>query len=309
MKLILTKTIDYRPIKSVIRTNNTMQVQNKDRIIASTATVALHAALLLLLLFSLLRTPNPPLGAGSGVVLNLGYVDEGTGEVQTYNDANDSPLNQEAKPQDVTNTEQNPTEPQPEDPQNPDENWLTSEEETGVTAKQNNQTTDNQNFKTSDSKATDKKNTATAKVEDKAVSGKTGTETTGGNNNGDKQGKVGDQGNPQGELNAKALYGNPGTGGNGAGGSGGASLDMAGWKMDFKIRTDESSENGRLRFKIVVDEEGEVIKIETLEKSVSTAVENYYKRQVENGSFVKDKNNARTAQNSTGFLTIIIRSK
>lgn len=285
-----------------------MQIENKERIIAGAATITAHAALLLILFLSLLKTPNPPLGAGSGVVLNLGYLDEGTGEVQTMNDANDSPLNQEAMPQEETNTDQNQSDPQPEDPQNPDENFLASDEETGVVAKQETKPTQNQTNNTSEKNTTEQKNTSITKPTEKAVSGKVGTETTGGNNNGDKQGKVGDQGNPQGELNAKALYGYPGTGGDGKGGSGGASLDMAGWKMDFKIKTDESSESGRLRFKIVVDEEGEVIKIETLEKSVSTEIENYYKRQIENGSFVKDKN-TRTAQNSTGFLTIIIRSK
>lgn len=285
-----------------------MQTESKERMIAGATTITVHAALLLILFLSLLTTPNPPLGAGSGVVLNLGFVDEGTGEVQTMNDANDSPLNQEAKPQDVTDTEQNPTDPQPQDPQSPDENFISADEETGVVAKQETKTNQNQSTTTSDNKTNEQKTNATAKTDDKTVSGKVGTETTGGNNNGDKQGKVGDQGNPQGELNAKALYGNPGTGGDGKGGSGGTSLDMAGWKMDFKIRTDESSESGRLRFKIVVDEEGEVVSIQTLEKSVSTDVENYYKRQIENGSFIKDKN-ARTAQNSTGFLTIIIRSK
>ncbi|HAR19048.1 MAG TPA: hypothetical protein DCR46_00165 [Cytophagales bacterium] len=285
-----------------------MQPKSKDQLIAGATTLTIHAVLLLILLFSLLHTPNPPLGAGSGVVLNLGYVDEGTGEVQTYNEANDSPLNQEAKPQEVSDPNQNTSEPQPQDPQSSDENWLAADEETGVTAKQENQTTHSPSDNTSDSKITEQKTNTSAKAEQKAVSGKVGTETTGGNNNGDKQGKVGDQGSPQGELNAKALYGNPGTGGAGSGGSGGTSLDMAGWKMDFNIKTDDSNENGRLRFKIVVDEEGEVVNIQTLEKSVSTSVENYYKKQIENGSFVKDKN-ARTAPNSTGFLTIIIRSK
>jgi periplasmic protein TonB len=286
-----------------------MQAEKKDNLIATASTVTIHAGLLLILFFSLLRTPTPPMGAGSGVVLNLGYVDEGSGEVQTLNDANDSPLNQEAAPQEVTQEEQNTLDQNQQDPQTPEENMLAADEETGVEAKKN-ETKEEAKTEAKESKTSEQKEASTKTTEkSNAVSGKTGTETTGGNNNGDKQGKVGDQGNPQGELNAKALYGNPGTGGAGAGGSGGSSLDMAGWKMDFKIRTDESSENGRLRFKIVVDEEGEVVKIETLEKTVSTEVENYYKRQIENGSFVKDKNAAKTAKNSTGFLTIIIRSK
>ncbi len=284
-----------------------MEAERKDNLVAGAATITVHGLLLLLLLFSLLKTPNPPMEGGSGVVLNLGFVDEGTGEVQTMNEANDSPLNQEAKPKEIA--EKSPEqEEKPQRPEDAKENWVSGEEETGVTAK----TEEKQEEK---KEVAEKKNiaevapktTTETKEDQKATSGKTGTEDAGGNNNGDKQGKVGDQGNPQGELNAKALYGNPGTGGDGKGGSGGSSLDMAGWKMDFKLKTDESAENGRLRFKIVVDGEGEVIKIETLEKSVSTNVENYYKKQIENGSFVKDKN-AQTAANSTGYLTIIIRS-
>jgi outer membrane biosynthesis protein TonB len=288
-----------------------MQAEKQDNLIAVATTIMVHAALIFILFALFLRTPNPPMGGGSGVVLNLGYVDEGTGEVQTMNDANDSPLNQEAKPQEETPTETNTEEPQPEEPKSNEEEWLASDEETGVQAKKEEKTTPTTPTSEKANQVTEKKNVATqTKEEQKTVSGKVGTETTGGNNNGDKQGKVGDQGNPQGELNAKALYGNPGSGGDGPGGAGGGPvLDMAGWKMDFKIKTDESDENGRLRFKIVVDQEGEVIKIETLEKSVSTAVENYYKRQIENGSFIKEKNSSKVAQNSTGFLTIIIRSK
>ena len=284
-----------------------MEAERKDNLVAGAATITVHGLLLLLLLFSLLKTPDPPLEGGSGVVLNLGFVDEGTGEVQTMNEANVSPLNQEAKPQEIAE-KASEQEEKPQQPEDAKENWISGDEETGVTAK----TEEKQEEK---KEVAEKKNiaevaqktTTSTNEEQKVTSGKTGTETESGNNNGDKQGKVGDQGNPQGELNAKALYGNPGTGGEGKGGSGGSSLDMAGWKMDFKLKTDESAENGRLKFKIVVDGEGEVIKIETLEKSVSTNVENYYKKQIENGSFIKDKN-AKTAANSTGLLTIIIRS-
>ncbi len=288
-----------------------MEASKKDNVIAIASSITVHGALLLALLLSVLRTPTPPLGGGSGVVLNLGYVDEGTGEVQTLNEANNSPVAQEAKPQEVVPTESNTDEPQPEEPKSNEEEWLASNEETGVEAKKEEKTTPIPSNSENKNTVTEKKTATTQpKEEQKAVSGKVGTESTGGNNNGDKQGKVGDQGNPQGELNAKALYGNPGSGGDGPGGAGGGPvLDMAGWKMDFKIKTDDSDENGRLRFKIVVDQEGEVIKIETLEKSVSTAVENYYKRQIENGSFIKEKNASKVAQNSTGYLTIIIRSR
>jgi len=291
-----------------------MQVEKKDNMIAIASSITVHGILLLILLFSVLNMPNPPLGGGSGVVLNLGYVDEGTGEVQTMNEANDSPLNQEAKPQEEISPEPVPEESQPEPEPITEEEWLASEEESGVEAKKEEVKEKPTPVSTEKpAKVTEKKPNPAAeykKPEDKSnVSGKVGTENTGGNNNGDKQGKVGDQGNPQGDINAKALYGNPGSGGNGPGGSGGGpQLDMAGWKMDFKIKTDDSDENGRLKFKIVVDGEGEVIKIETLEKSVSTAVENYYKRQIENGSFSKERN-AKVAANSTGYLTIIIRSK
>jgi periplasmic protein TonB len=101
----------------------------------------------------------------------------------------------------------------------------------------------------------------------------------GGNNNGDgKKGEVGDQGDKKGTLDGKSLYGTPGKGT----GSSGASVSISGWKNrgPLNIPKDNSSETGRIKFKVSVDEDGEIVSINVLESSLSPSITSYYKNQV-----------------------------
>ena len=58
--------------------------EKKDRIIALSATVAIHAALFLLFLYIILKTPLPPFpeDGGMGIELDFGNLVEGTGNVE-----------------------------------------------------------------------------------------------------------------------------------------------------------------------------------------------------------------------------------
>lgn len=280
--------------------------------------LCLHTLLLAFLFLFVLRTPIPPYGGGSGVVLNLGYVDEGTGELQTLNDANNSPIDEENKPLENPTESQNtpenqePTESQPQS----DGDLITSEEESEVKTEAKKQeeiaveTLDN--TKKTETKKEPEKKEQKEKVNPAALfGGQSGTSTKGGNNNGDKQGAVGDQGNPQGDINSKALYGNLGTGGDGSGGSGGgASLDLAGWKWDKrpKVKDENEDENGKIVYQITIDDQGEIINIKVIETTVSPAVEKLYRQEIEKLSFIKTDNKA-PAPTSTGKITFIIRAK
>lgn len=97
---------------------------------------------------------------------------------------------------------------------------------------------------------------------------------------------------------------------NGSGtGNKGSSLDLAGWDWDFKPQPDDkSSENGIIIFQIVIDEEGEIIGIKTLEKTVSPVVEKVYRDAVMELTFSRTSENRSTAANSTGKITFIIES-
>ena len=139
------------------------------------------------------------------------------------------------------------------------------------------------------------------KVEEKKVDSK--ALYPGASSQGNKENAAGDAGNPEGSVDSRALYGKQG------GGGGGPSLDLAGWRWDYEPKPDDrSQENGRIVFEIKVDANGDVIGVRTLEKTVSPAVEQLYRREVEKITFSPTSENTRPAPISTGKITFIIRS-
>ncbi len=127
----------------------------------------------------------------------------------------------------------------------------------------------------------------------------------GGNNNGDDPSGVGDKGSPEGKLDAKALYGKAGSGG-----SGGSSLSLTGWTWSSRpVVNDPSSETGKIVIQIKVDEQGELISVKIIEKTVSQSVADIYKRAVERLSFVPTNSAGVRPSQSAGTITFIIRSR
>lgn len=95
--------------------------------------------------------------------------------------------------------------------------------------------------------------------------------------------------------------------GQGTGGAG-YSLDLAGW--DFASRPSisdrVSTRNGRIVFKITVDNSGKVSQAIPLEYNVSNEVLNYYRQVVNQLSFKKAGQND-SAEFSTGKITFVIQ--
>jgi TonB family protein len=156
-----------------------------------------------------------------------------------------------------------------------------------------------------DAKATYKRNPASTGGSGTG-NGTVGTNPNpGGNNNGDDKNGVGDKGNPQGSLDAKALYGKPGSGG-----GGGSSLSLTGWTWSSRpVVNDQSSETGRIVIQIKVDDQGDLISVRILEKTVSQSVAELYKRAVERLSFIPTNANGVRPTQSTGTITFVIRSR
>lgn len=122
-------------------------------------------------------------------------------------------------------------------------------------------------------------------------------------NQGDDANEVGDKGKEEGKIDERAIYGAKGS-------ADGASLQMAGWNWDNIPRpNDSSNENGRVVFEITIDEQGEIIGVKTIEKTVSPAVERQYRLAVEQLTFSTTSDNVRPAPTSTGRITFIIRAK
>ena len=57
-------------------------MQNSVRIRSLLISILVHLALLLLLMFTFLHMPDPPMGGGEGMIVNLGYSVEGSGDIQ-----------------------------------------------------------------------------------------------------------------------------------------------------------------------------------------------------------------------------------
>lgn len=90
----------------------------------------------------------------------------------------------------------------------------------------------------------------------------------------------------------------------------GSSLDLAGWNWDFEPQPDDkSTETGMVVFQITIDDEGEIIGIKTLEKTISPVVEKVYRDAVMELTFSKTSDNRLSAATSTGKITFIIQSK
>jgi hypothetical protein len=124
-----------------------------------------------------------------------------------------------------------------------------------------------------------------------------------GNSNGDRPGTVGDQGDRNGSLDAKALYGAPGSGGSGSrpGSGGGGGLEMSGWRFDSTPVVEAVDDNpGVIRFKIKISSDGEVEAVTKVSGNVSPAQEKLCRDKLLDANFVKTNAGAGGA---TGFYT------
>jgi hypothetical protein len=265
-----------------------------------------------------------------GVDLNYGVDLVGSGDIQTTNKANPSKNNYDVKPAEnkvITPTKVVATKsgaPAVKTPPSPSK-ILTADEDSKVTIKKPSETTKPSAKPSLETSKTTTTKTATNstppqpqrtvdngslfKKPSSGTSGSNGTTGTssgvGGNNNGDgKPGEVGDKGDPRGTLDGKSLYGNPGKGG----GSSGASVSISGWKNKgpLNIPKDNSSETGRIRFKVVIDETGEVIAISVQESSLSPSITNYYKEQIKRKLKANLIPEGNPNGNSNGTITINI---
>lgn len=108
------------------------------------------------------------------------------------------------------------------------------------------------------------------------------------------------------KVDQRAIYGRQGPN---TGESEGANLSLSGWVWDFQPKPDDQSDqSGKIVYKIVVDQDGYLVKIETVTSTVSPAVERKYRAAVEKLTFSKTAD-YKTAPVSTGTITFIIKSR
>ncbi len=270
---------------------------------------------LIILLFFLINAwtaPDPPLPE-YGIELNFGLEDAGSGYEQPVTQPSPPVEEDQGEPEDQEVVEQEEVvedQPVTEPVENtsveelPDSQQEDSPVETKPTEKSVPDTPVEKEVvkePTPVTKPVEEKPKEEPKVEEKKVD--TNALYPGSSSQGNKENTAGDAGSKEGKIDARAMYGKQG------GGGGGPSLDLAGWQWDREPKpNDTSKENGRIVFEIKVDDNGEVVGVRTLEKTVSPAVEQLYRREVEKLTFSPTSGNTIPAPISTGKITFIIRS-
>jgi outer membrane biosynthesis protein TonB len=261
-------------------------------------TITFHAALLLLFLYFVLKPPFPPLSE-SGVFLNLGLVEVGSGNIQPQSTAD-----QLQAPSPVASA---PTSKQK------NENILTQEtkEDVPVVAKKEDKKKNNSEVKNETKNTTQQKNApAETSPKPKAKALYPGTQPN--NSTSEGTGNVkGDQGKPTGDVNGTSYSGNPGMGNSGPGGSGnGPFLGMSGRKIIFfPIIIDNSQKTGRVVVNIKVDKQGNVVWAKATQKGSTTT--DSYLFQISEDAALKTKVNAdaSAAEEQFGTITYSFRVK
>jgi outer membrane biosynthesis protein TonB len=306
--------------------DNESEIQLKSLAGAVIINVVLIAILLLVNLSQTVPTP-PPI---QFVEVNFGTDARGSGRIQTYNKASDSP-----NPEDVKAAEKRPNPkinttpklersrptptPKIEDAKPAktatEKPIIASKAESPVTTPERPEPKRVENTKSAPVEKTappappKKVETVNNDALFKKSSGGGGSNGTvgkasgtGGNNNGDDASGVGDKGNPNGKIDAKSLYGTPG------GSATGVAFDVSGWSMASRPSVnDNSDETGKIVFKITVDDEGHITRIQQLQSTVSPAVSDVYRKAVQRLQ-LRPKGGA-TPPTATGTITFIITSK
>ena len=110
------------------------------------------------------------------------------------------------------------------------------------------------------------------------------------------------KGDPEGDLEEKALYGNQG-------GGDGAFLDMPNWKWETAPNVeDPSNERGQIRFRVYIDAKGVVQRVEKISSTLSPKVEILYQQAIYELTFTPSDPNANPEEGAEGIITWKIRS-
>jgi len=308
----------------------TAREEKEKNIKAGVATTAINALILLIMIFAgAWRTPGNGPGDYPGIEVNLGYDQQGSGDIEPATPIGKveatSNENPPAKPvDDEIQSESPPQEPVQQ------ETKATVVEETTLTdpnsdveikeekkAKPVEKPVEKKPIVIPDKpaeKPIEKKPEEKPKLDTRAVyNGKSNTNPAiAGNgdgkqgtagNQGDDVGKEGNKGVPGGTEGAAVYKGRPG------GGDGGPGLDLDGWEWDNIPKPNiPDNQTGRIVFEIEVDQNGELIRYKKESGTVSAAAERACVEAIQKLTFTK-KSGAKVPEISKGRITFVIRAR
>ena len=301
------------------------ELEKKNKRTALLYTTIIQVVLVVALFFIVAwRAPDPPLPE-YGIVLNFGTEDEGSGDVQPEtpvgNKGQQEEEPEESKPkfeEETPKVEEKETKPVESKPV---EQQIISKVESPVVVKEKKEDevkpvekpAEKPEEKKVEPKVEKKPIEEKPKVDPEAVYKPKAAQSTSDNkttdtkagtpgNHGDDPGKTGDKGNPEGSLDAKALYGKPG------GGAGGSSLELSGWDWD-EIPNPNVPNNitGRIVFEIIVNSKGELDHYNIVQNSLNPEATKACREAVEKLTFSKTGTNVPDM--SKGKITFVVRAK
>lgn len=285
------------------------QEKKNERIAFITSTGVSAVVVLLMFIIVAWRVPDPPLPE-YGIELNFGLDMQGSGEVQPETPVGSEGTQQEEPQQQEEATPEAVKEKVEEAA--PVEEEIVSKVESPIKAKEVKEETKvvekpkekpvepkKEEKPKEEVKVAYKANTQKTDSENKTTDGKEGT----AGSHGDDKNKTGDKGNPQGSLDAKSLYGQPGGGGGGVSMSGFTGFE---WP---KVQTPSMPEEayGVYEFLVKVDDQGDVVSVTPLQRGLSLEAERKLKEMIQKLVFIPKGSNL-PAQ-SEGKITFKVVSK
>lgn len=286
--------------------------EEKDSRIGILTSVGIHISMFLLLFFIVAwRAPNPPLPE-FGIELNFGLDNQGSGDEQPVTPVGDE-TNQQAEEIQEQSAESQPEEVKTEvkedvkDVPEAATDKVVSKEVSDVAVKEEKKEVKTEVKDKPKETIPKEKLVAEYKKENKKeVVPTEGTKKGDPGNQGDDSKKTGDKGNPDGKLDAKALYGTPG----GGGGGDGLNLSMAGWAWaeEPKIPDLPDNESGRVSFIIECDENGDIIGITTEDRGLSAKSEQILKEVIRKNSLIRTSG-GKAPEKSKGRIVFVLKTK
>lgn len=289
--------------------------EKKSRRIALITSLGVHGLVVLLLLFIVAwRAPNPPL-PDFGIELNFGMDTQGSGAVQPQTPV--GAVEQEAEqeeeviedlpiPEQESVTEEEVVEQPVQEEVQSVQPEVTSKVESPVVVEEKKEVkpTEKPKERPAEKQAETKPEVkevpkAVYKPKTEGVEG-TKTEKPGTpGSHGDDVGKTGDKGDPQGTLDAKALYGKSGGGGGGVSMSGFGGFDYP----DINTPSLPNESNGIYQFRVFVDEQGYVSRVDVIQRGLSIEAERRLKATIQSLQFIP-KGNPKAAEGTITFKVI-----
>ncbi len=280
--------------------------EKKSRRIALITSLGAHGILLfILLLIVAWRAPNPPLPE-FGIELNFGMDSRGSGPVQPETLVGSV---EEQTPEEVEVVDDLPApveevadEPV-EEPVESVQPEVTARTESPVVVEEKKEVKPAEKPKEPVEKKPEPKpevkEVPKAVYKPKSTEGNPGDKPGAPGSQGDDVNAAGDKGDPQGNIDAKALYGKQG------GGGGGVSMTGFGTFGYPDINTPQlpGESNGLYEFKVHVDQEGYVTRVETVQRGLSVEAERRLKATIQSLRFIP-KGNPQAAEGRITFKVV-----